>query len=183
MRIARHLIYLPADEYLASERDSETKREYVNGEVFAMVGASRNHARITLNIGSRLNESLKAPCWAAVSDMKVHVEAANAYYYPDVVVSCSADQPDPYVVANPVLVVEVLSPSTERTDQREKRLNYQTIPSVREILLVAQDRCWIELYRRDRDGWAVEQVIDQGTFDLASVGLTLSLDDIYRNIF
>jgi Uma2 family endonuclease len=183
MRIARRLTYLPADEYLALERAAETKREYVNGEVFGMVGTSRNHARIALNIGSRLNESLKPPCWAAVSDMKVHVEAANAYYYPDVVASCSIDQPDAYVVANPVLIVEVLSPSTERTEQREKRLNYQTIPSVREILLVAQERRWIELYRRDRDGWTVEQITDEGTFDLASVGLALSLDDIYRNIF
>lgn len=81
------------------------------------------------------------------------------------------------------LIVEVLSPSTERTDQREKRLNYQTVPAVREILLVAQDRRWIELYRRDRDGWSVEQISDEGTFDLASVGLTLSLDDLYRNTF
>jgi Uma2 family endonuclease len=183
MRTARRQTYLPPDEYLAFERDAETKREYVNGEVFAMVGASRNHTRIALNIGSRLNESLKPPCWAAVSDMKVHIEAANAYYYPDIVASCSTDQPDAYVVANPVLIVEVLSPSTERTDQREKRPNYQTIPSVQEILLVAQDRRSIELYRRDRDGWTVEQVMDEGTFDLTSVGLTLALDDIYRNTF
>src|SRR3954462_15859039 len=139
MRIARHLMYILADEYLASERDAETRREYVNGEVFAMVGASPKHAPIGFNIGYRLNEALKAPCWAAVSDMKVRVEAANAYYYPDGVVSCSTDQPDSYVAADPVLIVEVLSPSTERTDQREKRLNYQTIPSVWEILLVAQE--------------------------------------------
>lgn len=120
MRTARRLTYLPSDEYLALERDAEVKREYVNGEVFALVGASRNHARITLNIGSKLNEALKPPCWAALSDMKVHVEAANAYYYPDVVASCAESQPDAYVMANPVLIVEVLSPSTERTDQREK---------------------------------------------------------------
>ena len=183
MRTARRLTYLPADEYLALERDAEVKREYVNGEVFAMVGASRNHARITLNIGSKLNEALRPPCWAAVSDMKVRVEAANAYYYPDVVASCAESQPDPYVMANPVLIVEVLSPSTERTDQREKRLNYQTVASIQEILLVAQDRRWIELYRRDRDGWTVEQISDEGMFDLASVGLTLSLDDLYRNTF
>jgi Uma2 family endonuclease len=182
MRTARRQTYLTPEMYLAHERDAEIRHEYVNGEVFAMVGASWAHARIVLNIGSKLNSALRPPCLAAVSDMKVRVEAANAFYYPDVVVTCTADQPDAYVARDPVLVVEVLSPSSERTDQREKRPNYQTIASVQEILLVAQDRRTVELFRRDREGWTVEQVTDEGVIELASVGVTLSMEEIYRNV-
>src|SRR5690349_22971874 len=108
MRTARRQTYLTPDVYLAHERDTEIRHEYVNGEIFAMVGASWAHARIALNIGSKLNGALRPPCLAAVSDMKVRVEAANAFYYPDVVVTCAPDQPDPYVARDPVLIVEVL---------------------------------------------------------------------------
>lgn len=116
-----------------------------------------------------------------MSDMKVRV-APGLFYYPDVFVAC--DPPgDPYFRTEPCLVVEVLSPSTERTDRREKLNAYRDCPTVQEYALVSQDSVRVELHRRAADGWHTEvftRAEDRVTFD--SVGLTLSLQDIYRNV-
>lgn len=119
--------------------------------------------------------------------MKVSIAAANAYYYPDVVVSCAAedrapDSPSDYLQA-PALIVEVLSPCTATTDRREKLLNYRKLPCLQEYVLVDQERQWIELYRRDVDGW-LHQTATAGEhlhLHLQSVGLTLAAADIYED--
>lgn len=171
--------WISPEEYLAAERTAEVKHEYVDGEVFAMVGASRRHASLVANFGFGLRRAArKRGCEAYLNDVKVRIEEANAYYYPDVVVTCSRGDDDPYVVREPVLIVEVLSDSTEAIDRREKRTNHQKIPSLREIVLVAQDRRQVEVYRRRNDGWIVE-VATEGEILLDSLDATIDLAELY----
>ncbi|MGA1856540.1 Uma2 family endonuclease [Azospirillum sp. 11R-A] len=172
--------WISPQDYLATERSAEVRHEYVDGEIFAMVGASLNHARIVARLGYAIRQAaLRRGCDAFTNDVKVRVEAANAYYYPDIVATCAADD-DPYVVKDPVLVVEVLSDSTEAIDRREKRTNYQKIPSLREIVLVSQSERLVEIYRRDGSGWTVDVVRD-GPVMLAALDLSLPLDAVYED--
>ena len=180
---------LDVAEYLEAERDGQVRHEYVAGHVYEVgetgvgAGASARHNRIAGNIFTRLNVHLDgADCEPFISDMKVRV-APDLFYYPDVFVACDPPGGDPYFRTEPRLVVEVLSPSTERADRREKLAAYRDCPSVLEYALVSQDGTRVELHRRDADGWHAEVFDDQEdrvTFD--SVGLTLSLRDIYRNV-
>ena len=143
----------------------------------------RAHNRIAGNIFARLNNHLDgADCEPFISDMRIRV-APDLFYYPDVVVTCDAPGGDPYFRTEPRLVVEVLSPTTERTDRHEKMAAYKNCPSVEEYALVSQDEMIIELHRRSGDDWQVEiytEADDECAF--ASVGLTLNLSDIYRNV-
>ena len=117
-----------------------------------------------------------------MADLKVHAAAANAFYYPDIVVRCQ-ERPlagDTRVIADPTLIIEVLSPSTEAIDRREKLAAYRRIPSVQEYAIVAQDERSVEIYRRQGDiGWTYHAFTDDETVDFASVGLTLTLDSIH----
>lgn len=176
--------YLSVADYLAGERESKVRHEYVDGTVYAMAGASDRHNRIAGNIFSRLNEHLDgADCEPFISDMKIRVDL-KLYYYPDVVVTCDEVISDAYSRAEPSLIVEVMSPSTERIDRHEKLPAYQRIASLQEYVLARQDEMAIEVYRRQEGGeWAVEVFNDpeeQMTF--GSVGLTLHLGDIYRSV-
>jgi len=174
---------LSVAEYLEGEKDSAVRHEYVAGQAYAMAGASARHNRIALNIAGRLNDLLAGgECETFISDMKVSV-APDLYYYPDVFVACDPPGGNDYVCTEPCLVVEVLSPSTERADRHEKLAAYRNCPSVREYALVSQDRMLVELHRRVGDGWQTELLTETDehcAFD--SVGLTLTLADIYRNV-
>ncbi|CAO3399343.1 Uma2 family endonuclease [Azospirillum palustre] len=173
--------WITPQDYLAAERTAEVRHEYVDGEIFAMVGASLNHARIVARLGYAIRQAaLRRGCDAFTNDVKVRVEAANAYYYPDIVATCAGGDDDPYVVKDPVLVVEVLSDSTEAIDRREKRTNYQKIPSLREIVLVSQSERLVEVYRRDGAGWTVD-VVREGAVMLAALDLSLPLDAVYED--
>lgn len=176
---AVRLPWMSPEEYLTYERTSDVRHEYVDGEVYAMVGASRRHASIVLNLASAIRPAARArDCDAYANDVMLRVEAANAYYYPDLVVTCDQSDDDPYVVHAPSLIVEVLSDSTEHVDRREKRAYYQTIASLREYVLVAQDERRVEIYRRQDGGW-VHEIVTDGDAALETVGVTLSLDDVY----
>jgi Uma2 family endonuclease len=126
---------------------------------------------------------LKSPYRAYVSDLKVRVSPANAYYYSDVVVTCEDQDSDPYVVHEPLIVGEVLSPTTEKVDRREKARNYKTMLSVREILLVSQEERQVELHRRHGEDWIIETIRDEGPVELPSISAAFQLDTIYENIF
>lgn len=179
MPTALRKVWISPEDYLAAERTAEVRREYVDGEVFAMVGASRRHATIVANIGFGIRQAARRRgCEAYMNDVKVRVETANAYYYPDVVATCARDDDDPYIIHAPALIVEVLSESTEAIDRREKRANYQKIPSLREIVLVSQTERLVEIYRRHGDGWIAE-IVTEGEVVLDSLDTTLSLDDVY----
>lgn len=173
--------WISPQDYLAAERTAEARHEYVDGEIFAMGGASRRHATIVGNLFVALRQAARARgCQAYANDVKVRVEAANAFYYPDLVATCAGGDDDPYVVKDPVLVVEVLSDSTEAIDRREKRTNYQKIPSLREIVLVSQTERLVEVYRRDGAGWTIDVVRD-GPVMLASLDLTVPLESVYED--
>ena len=175
--------YISIAEYLAREKDSPVRHEYVDGQIYAMAGASARHNRIALNLASRLDDHLNGgPCEVFIADMKVIVDPA-VYYYPDVVVTCDPPGGDPYVRIQPHLLIEVVSPSTERIDRHEKLLAYRRAPSLQEYVLVLQDRMQVEVYRRQGEEWPREiftQPEDRVHF--ASVGLTLSVGEIYRNV-
>ncbi len=177
-----HLI--SPEEYLAREAEASEKSEYVDGEVYAMTGTTFRHNKICLELAIAIRQHLRgAPCETAMADIKVHAARANAFYYPDLVVRCQntplAD--DSRVITDPTLIVEVLSPSTEATDRREKLSAYRRIPSLQEYVLVAQDERSVEIYRRQGDiNWTYQAFTDDEAVTLSSVGLTLAMASIYN---
>ena len=183
MSLPREKIRLSVAAYLAGERDSAVRHEYVSGQAYAMAGASARHNRIAGNIFGRLNDHLDgAECEPFISDMKIRV-APDLFYYPDVVVTCDPPGGDPYFRTAPRLIIEVLSPTTERIDRHEKLAAYRNCPSVEEYALVSQEGMMIELHRRSNDGWQTEIFTEpEEACAFASVGLMLRLRDIYRNV-
>jgi len=171
------------EEYLDMEQRSPVRHEFVGGMIFAMTGASFAHALIVRNLVTTLDRHLRGrPRHVVALDVKVRVEAASAFYYPDVLVVCDVEGQQTQQVDNPTLLVEVLSPSTETVDRREKRLNYQTLDSLREYVLVAQDRALVEVDRRTEGGWVVESAGGDDAIELQSIGLRLPLSEIYRDV-
>jgi Uma2 family endonuclease len=176
---------ISVEEYLSGEQLSDVKHEYVGGYVYAMAGASRSHNRVAGNLFASLLAQLKGkPCQPFIGDMKVRLMIAqeDRFYYPDVVVGCDPRDTDDYYLRFPRLVIEVLSESTERVDREEKFHNYQTIPSLEEYMLVAQDKWEVTLFRR-ANGWLGELYQGRETsIYLASVGCTISLEEIYAEV-
>lgn len=172
---------MTADEFLAWDARQTVKHEFVSGELFAMAGAHEAHVVATMNMGMALRRHLKgSPCRTFTTDMKLRVEAADAFFYPDVMVTCSAaDATDPLVKREPVLVVEVLSPSTAAYDRGEKFAAYRQLPSLQEYLVIdpAARRC--DLHRKGADGlWVLhpgerEQGVTLASVELALDGATL----------
>lgn len=183
------LTYLTIDEYLQLEQYSEVRHEYLGGQIFAMSGGSKEeHNLIAGNIYSRLRSHLRGgSCSVFMADMKVRIELANQnhniFYYPDVVVSYDSQDQDRYFLNYPCLIIEVLSPSTEVTDKREKLVNYQELESLREYVLVSQDDIKVEVYRKDSQGhWLLEILGKENELSLDSVGLSLTMADIYEDV-
>lgn len=186
IKTMRHA-YLPslsADDYLSGELKSDIRHEYIDGEVYAMAGAGEAHNLIAGNVFSRLRGLMRGgPCRVFISDMKVRVAAWNAFYYPDVLVVCDAADTQPYFKESPCLIVEVLSTSTEAIDRREKLLAYRTLASLREYVLIAQDKRQVEVHRRDEDGaWRLETLEEGDPLHLECVGAVLSLDEVYEDV-
>ncbi len=175
---------LSVDDYLESEPKSDIRHEYVNGEVYAMAGAGEAHNLIAGNVFSRLRGAVRGgPCRVFISDMKVRVAEWNAFYYPDILVVCDSSDTQSYFKERPCLIVEVLSPSTEGIDRREKLLAYRTLESLREYVLIAQDKRQVEVYRRAVDGtWSLETLTDGDPLHLECAGATLSLDEVYEDV-
>ncbi|MFL6230879.1 MAG: Uma2 family endonuclease [Pyrinomonadaceae bacterium] len=177
-----------SEEYLAMERQAEYKSEYLNGETFAMVGASRKHNLIAGNVFGELREQLKGKsCEAYTNDMRVKVSSNGLYTYPDVVVVCGEPQfEDGYIdtLLNPTLLVEVLSESTESYDRGKKSGFYRTIDSLGEYLLVAQDEYRVEQFVKQGDGrWLLTDIHSpDGTVELTSIGCRLALKDVYDRV-
>lgn len=174
--------YTP-EEYLALERNAEFRSEYIDGRIVAMTGARRPHVLIVANldreIGTRL---LETPCEVYPSDMKVKVEASGRYVYPDLSVSCEPRFEDGRsdVLLNPVLVIEVMSDSTEQYDRGEKFVHYRRIDSLREYVLVSQKECLVERYVREGDFWRFTSVDDlDASLVLASLELEIPLRRVY----
>jgi len=178
------LTYVSYEDYLAYEQRSGDQHEYVAGQIYAMVGVTDRHNLIAGNIYVALRAKLRGgPCRVFMSDVKVRIEAADACYYPDVFVTCDGRDQDPYVKQHPCIVLEVLSPSTEGTDRREKLLNYRKLDSLQEYVLVASDRQRIEVYRREADGgWTVDTLSRDEVLELNSVAVALPLAEVYAEV-
>lgn len=175
-------------EYLALERQAETRSEYHDGELVAMVGASREHNLVVLNSGREITSQLKGrPCETYANDMRVKVPAVNRYFYPDLVIVCGEPQFEDDAVdtlLNPTVIIEVLSDSTERFDRGKKFSFYRTLPSLRGYLLIAQDEYRIDAYRKDNDGrWLLEdaQGLD-AILDLGVADCALALREVYDRV-
>jgi Uma2 family endonuclease len=176
------------EEYLTLERKALYKSEYLNGEIFAMSGASREHNLICVNVSSVLHGQLRQrPCETYAGDMRVKVSPTGLYTYPDVVVVCDEPQFEDAQVdtlLNPTLIVEVLSPSTEDYDRGTKFEHYRTLPSLQEYLLISQDRIHIVHYTRQTDStWVLSETNRQeGLIHLPSIAGNLSVAEIYAKV-
>jgi Uma2 family endonuclease len=175
-------------EYLEIENAAEFKHDFYNGEMFAMAGASPQHNAIKdnliLEVGSRLRGSR---CRTFSSDQRVKMDQYGQYTYPDVIVQClppEYDTVDPNSLINPTVIIEILSPSTERYDRNIKQVNYRSIATLREIVLVSQTLKKIDrFYRRDDGSWSWDVFTEsEGDFTFESVPVTVSLADIYRGV-
>jgi Uma2 family endonuclease len=181
LRAHKHLVSV--SEYFEGEQQSEIRHEYIDGQVYAMGGASDRHGLIvtamSLLFGQRAREKR---CQLFIADMKVRLKISgqDIFYYPDLLLSCEPTDRETYFRQAPCLIVEVLSESTERIDRREKMLAYQTLPSLQEYLLVAQDDRQVEVYRR-RNEWKPE-IINDGQFHLDCLDLSISIDDVYFDV-
>lgn len=175
------------EDYLALERRSETRSEYLDGEIFAMTGASERHILLAGNLYTAFRTQLRhRGCRSYFSDMRVKVSATGLYTYPDVVVVCEKPQFEDAEVdtlLNPKVIVEILSKSTEDYDRGTKFVHYRTLPSLAEYLLVAQDRVHVEHYRHQSEGWLLTETDRrEDVIDLPSVGARLALADIYDEV-
>ncbi|QFS42653.1 Uma2 family endonuclease [Nostoc sphaeroides] len=178
--------FLTVEEYLKAEESSEIRHEYLGGQIFAMAGASEEHNLIAGNIIALLRPHLRGSLYRAfVSDMKVKVKTkkADIFYYPDIVVTCDPQDNERYFKTRPNLIIEVLSASTEITDRREKLLNYRTLENLQEYVLVSQDEIKVEVYHQDAQGnWSVQTLGKGNNLELNSIGLTLTMADIYEDV-
>jgi Uma2 family endonuclease len=170
------------EDYLQGEEVSDMRHEYLDGQVYAMARASAKHNLVAGNAFSLLHAQLPDHCEVFMADMKIRLQLQRKvmFYYPDVMVSCAADDRAQYFRAKPCLIIEVLSRATERQDCGEKFWNYQQIASPQEYLLLAQDVREATLFRRST-GWQPEAYRD-GNIHLASVGLDVPLDSLYRRV-
>lgn len=172
------------EEYLQGERDVNFRSEYSAGEVYAMAGASETHNTIASDLSARINLQLPEECRVWQSDMKVvgkSLENLPFSYYPDIMAACGENEDDPYYRTNPLLIVEVLSPSSKRVDLTEKLENYKQIASLLEYVVVSQDTPWIRVYRR-RNNWQLETFGVDDNLVLESIELKLAVMDVYRRV-
>ena len=173
------------DDYLKSEWKSEIRHEYLGGSLYAMAGASEEHNVIAGNLFAALRAHLRGKaCRVFVSDMKVRLRIAEdeILYYPDVLVACDPRDTDRYFKRFPKVLIEVLSPDTERTDRREKFLSYIQIETLEEYVLVAQDKMEVTVLRRSNH-WQPEvvQAADQ-QLRLGSLDFAMSVTDVYDGV-
>ena len=177
-----------AEEYLELERRAEYKSEFVEGEIFALAGATRAHNLVALNCGAELRRQLRGqPCETYPSDMRVQLAASTRYFYPDLVVVCGerdfVDEAQDTLV-NPTLITEVLSPSTEGYDRGEKFGQYRTIDSLQSYVLISQHKPLVEVFERQEDGswrFSAYQGLSSSVL-LPSIGYALSLREVYDRI-
>ena len=173
------------EEYLEGERKSETRHEYVAGDVYAMAGASRTHNIISLNIANALRGLLRGKRWQAfITDMKVRVRTRGEtlFYYPDVFVSCDPRDTDDYFSDYPTIIFEVLSPDTARLDQREKRWAYQTLESLQTYVLVDQFKRELHVWRRVGENWETETLAGtEAVLSIAEPAIELPLSEFYAD--
>jgi Uma2 family endonuclease len=179
-------IYISPEEYLQMEERSNLKHEYIDGQVYAMAGASDAHVTIAGNLFALLrNHVRKRGCRVYIADMKVRIESLNRYYYPDVMVTCDdRDKETPVYKQFPCLIVEVLSDSTEAFDRGDKFADYQQIESLQEYVLINSKRQRVECFRRGDDGlWILQSYTSlQDSYRLQSIDFEGTMTELYEDV-
>jgi Uma2 family endonuclease len=183
---ANRVTYTPS-EYIKRERMNDWKSEFLDGEIFAMTGASRPHNLIAGNLFAEIRQQLRGrPCEVYTNDMRVRVSNTGLYAYPDVVVACGPirfDDDHLDTLLNPMVIVEVLSDSTEAFDRGEKFARYRRLESLQEYVLVSQDKAVIELYRRQGDLWTLSETRGlDAVLKLDAIDGVIPLADIYERV-
>ena len=186
MTAAEQLRYAPVAEYLADELTSQVKHEYLGGFVYAMAGASNVHNLIASNVLGSLHGRLRSkPCRPYNSDTKIRVNLPThvRFYYPDVSVICESNPPGDSFQDRPVLIVEVLSDKTRRTDFGEKKDAYLTISSLKAYLLVEPSYAFVTVFRRGEQGFVQESYDNLGSsISLGEIQAELSLSEVYEGV-
>lgn len=187
MTTAVTVTHLTAAEYLVMERASATKHEFFAGEVFAMAGATREHNLLTGSVLALLWNALRGcPCEVYPSDMRVRIPSTNQYVYPDVTVACGGPRFEDETLdtlLNPSVIVEVLSEGTEAYDRGKKFDGYQSVTSLRDYVMVAQDAARVVHYAREADGsWRMRVAGPGQTVALTACDVRLAVDDLYERV-
>jgi Uma2 family endonuclease len=184
----RPLSYLTPEQYLEIERKAEFRSEYINGEMFAMSGGTRNHARIVLNSVRRLADQLEGrPCEAFGGDLRLYSAKEKMFTYPDILVTCGSQQlldARRDTLTDATVIVEVLSPSTKNYDRGEKFLFYRSLLSFSEYLLLSQDTIRAEHHVRQPDNsWLFREFTELADeIELKSIGCRLQLESLYARV-
>jgi Uma2 family endonuclease len=176
---------ISVSDYLEGEEISKIKHEYIAGEVWAMAGASDAHVTITLNIASLLRIKLRGKlCRPYMSDMKVSVQQDDAFYYPDVFVSCTeSDRQIDYYKEQPIVIIEVLSKSTEAYDRGDKFASYRKLASLQEYVLINTQKQQVEVFRKNEIGqWVLFDYVGDDEISFTGVDFSCSLNDIYEDV-
>jgi Uma2 family endonuclease len=175
-------------DYLAFERTSEIKHEFIDGEIYAMTGASPNHNLVVASTIAAIHNQLRGkPCKIYPSDMKVRTPSTGSYLYPDISVVCGESQFDDEqrdILLNPTIIIEALSPNTERYDRGKKFQSYRELASMQEYILIAQDSPHIERFVRQKDDlWQFSEAHGlEASLDLASIMCKLALVEVYEQV-
>jgi Uma2 family endonuclease len=184
---AQRIPLLTPEEYLARERDAPSKSEYIAGEIFAMAGGSPEHTAITSDTHVALANGLRGgPCEVYNSDLKVRISDAGPFFYPDLTVICGDPQFDfDDCLRNPTVIIEVASQSTALYDRSDKFSHYRRFPSLRDYVLIEQNRVWVEHWARGENGlWTLvgehTEVTDR--LNLTTLHVTVPLAEIYRRV-
>ncbi len=173
-------VYWSEEDYLASEEVSDIKREYIDGQVYAMAGAGYNHNCVSANMLRELGNHLKGtPCATFMADIKVKL--GRDYVYPDVLVDCSTMRGDDLFASSPVIIVEVLSRSTRKTDMTTKLILYINLPSLKEYVLIEADMVLVQVMRRSK-GWMPEYFFLGDEVYFESIDLSLPVEAIYDRV-
>lgn len=181
MSLVQQVSLVAVEDYLHNESNQPLRHEYVDGQVYAMAGASMNHNRITSNLVRLFgNHLLGRPCDVFSSHMLLQTSATR-YRYPDVMVSCQTQAENELLVANPLLLIEVMSHSTRKADKEIKRLEYLQLPSLMEYVLIEQDFVEIEVLRRSQN-WQPSYYYLGDMVVFESVGLSLAVLEIYQRV-
>lgn len=173
-----------AEDFLSWESTQDIKHEFADGIAYAMAGAGERHVTISLNVASALRNHVRGtPCRSYISDMKLRVDEVDAFFYPDVFVTCSdIDAKLKDYKSEPVLVIEVLSPSTAAFDRGLKFAHYRRLPSLMEYVLIDPERVSVEVFRRDDSGhWVLYPYGPDERVELASVKMNLPMDAVYED--
>ena len=183
--LAKSADWISPEEYLEGEKLAEVRHEYVDGQVYAMSGTSKNHGRIAGNLFRRLSEHLRGHrCEPFINDIKVRIRPpfGNLFYYPDVFVTCTADEDeDEYYVNQPTIIAEVISPSTEQIDRREKVQAYRQLASMQIYVIIEQTRIAATVLRRAEQGWRAEELEGpDAVLRLETIGFETPLGALYE---